>query len=219
MPGVIQIQSHKTAQHLYEVGGLTSVLQKWSWCPRLQSYYKTPKPTPPLSQGLLKQRQDLTSPKLWRGDSKLTSFSLAQWKPSLGRDQPSVGEKDQHSPTDPRKLLTNHLKPWQWHSRLHRQEESALGEQKSSHVGALPPGMLKAALRWEIRKMGEGKKIRGNLFTDRERLIWWKPQTRARLRSQEASCWGLRGWAGVTAVTRNRKALTVISGHGRLKEN
>lgn len=41
---------------------------------------------------------------------------------------------------------------------------------------------------------------------------------RGRLRSQEArGC--LKGWAGVIAVTRSRKALGVISGHGQLKEN
>ena len=70
MPGITQIQSCKTAQHPYEVGGLASILQMWSQCPRLQSYSEAPRPTPRLSQILLKQRQDLTSPKWWGGDSK-----------------------------------------------------------------------------------------------------------------------------------------------------
>ena len=67
--------------------------------------------------------------------------------------------------------LTNHLKSWQWHPRPHRQEEAVLGEQKPSLVDALLPGMQKATLRWEMRKMVEGMKTGRNLFTNQESLI------------------------------------------------
>lgn len=52
--------------------------KRWSWCPRKQGNYKTPKSTPPTSQGLLAKRPDVTSPKLWRGSSKLPTNASPQ---------------------------------------------------------------------------------------------------------------------------------------------
>lgn len=138
---------------------------------KVQSYSEALRPTPHLSQILLKHRQDLTSPKWWGGDSKFTSFSLA-WQKTSRKDQPPPGGEST-------------VFSYRHQEALTRQEEAVLGEQKPSHVDALLPGMQKAALRWEMRKTVEGMKMGGNLFTNQESLIGWKLQTRARLRRWE----------------------------------
>lgn len=159
----------------------------------------------------------LTSPKWWGGDSKLTSPLPNQYKP-WGRAQCSLEDKA-HC------ILLQ--RPWSFWTPTrkkpipspHEQREAAPGKQQSSHREALPPSLLKTTVRSQLRKMRGRHKTGGNLFSDQESLIWWKSQTWARLRSKEASCWSLREWAGLIAVTRSRKALRVISGHGRLKQN
>lgn len=173
-----------------------------------------------MSQGLLDKRQDVTSRKLWGDDSKLMSFSFTQSIQALRKSSDTpLGDKFQC-------ILLQ--RPWSFwliswspssdNPGLDRQEEAALDKQTSSHVGVLPPVTLKATWISELREMEGKAENEGNLFGNQESLIWWKPQTRARLRSQEASGWGLRGWAGLTVVTRSRKALAVILGHGHWKK-
>lgn len=182
--------------------------KRWSRCLRKQGYYKTPKSTPPMSQGLLAKRQDVASPKLWRGSSKLPSFSLTQPMQALRR------RSDTHWEIKLNVLYRSH--------EAFDQSPAALivtfqvfvtGQPKAAALstGALPPVTLKATPRWEVRKM------EGNLFSDQEILIWWKPRP-----EQDKDSGGQRlrsKGMGVVAVTKSRKALCgVISGHGRWKE-
>lgn len=63
------------------------------------------------------------------------------------------------------------------------------GRAESFHI---LPVMLRATLRLKFRKTGWWQKMERNLFGDQESFIWWKTQTRARLRNQEARCWGIK---------------------------
>ena len=59
---------------------------------------------------------------------------------------------------------------------LHGVKGAALG------IGALPPVTLKATLRWESRKMKEKQKWKEICSVIKKSLIWWKPQTRVRIK-------------------------------------
>lgn len=142
-----------------------------------------------------------------------------------GKLRHSRGDKSQ-CVLETMKLLTNHPKPQQWRSRPPQTRNSCTGWAEVFPHRSPATCNAKGHLEMGVEENGGGgggwkerQKMGGNLSSGQESLRRWKPQTRARLRSQEVSCWGLRKWAGIIAMTRSRKGLRVISGHGRLKEN
>lgn len=180
--------------------------KRWSQCPNKQDYYKIPKSTPPMSQGLLTNRQDVTSPKLWRGISKLPSFSLTQPIQALRR-----------SSDTPREIKLNVL--YRGHEAFD-QSPAALtvtlftGLHRSAERSCIEHRSLATCNTKSHPEMGSEENGRKSVQWSRKPHLV-KTQTRI----LEARSWGLRGWARVMAVTESRKALWgIISGHGWLKE-
>lgn len=119
-------------------------------------------------------------PELWGGDSKLTSFSGPWTMWALRKSfTPLEGKAPCSLLQRRRSFWPTTCHPNSDIADLHRVEEAALG------IGALPPVTLKATPRWESRKMKEKQKMERNLFGYQKSLIWWKPQSRARIKESE----------------------------------
>lgn len=151
----------------------------------VQGYRATLKPPDlhlPCFKFLLKQRQDLTSPKWWGGDSKYIILLGPPKAPS---------RKDQPLPGGERAIFSyRHQKLWPTTWRRGSGIPGPTGRKKLCWVSRNLPmycfaPWCKRPLRWEMRKTVRNENGREICSLIKKSLIGWKLQTRTRLRSRE----------------------------------